>query len=137
MRRDRGALSIVQRLHVHLDVQRMSPAAQDDAPDRAHIGVVTAPGQRYVVGIDRPVVGRVEVDPFAPDERLDPRVSDAPDLLPLQEDLGLLNTLYDIKADYRILRAELDRGRFTYGVPSFEGAPSPSAPFAIGAGMLA
>ena len=66
-------------------------------------------------------------------------------ILPLQEDLGLLNTLIDIKADYRIIKAEPNRGRFTFGIPYLmdgvgnylvDGAgnkiPSPSAPFGTG-----
>jgi YD repeat-containing protein len=79
-------------------------------------------------------------------ERFDPRFpGGSAALLPLQEDLGLLNTLYDIKADYRITSANFDALRFTYSVPALKNLDgsyqldqfgnkilSPSAPFAVG-----
>ena len=66
-------------------------------------------------------------------------------ILPQQEDLQLFNAAIDIKADYRIIQANYNAGRFTFGIPYLMDGhgnylldaggnkiPSPNGPFATG-----
>jgi YD repeat-containing protein len=57
-------------------------------------------------------------------------------LLPMQEDLHLLNGLIDIRADFRVIGLQRDLGRVTFGVPSVidengNRVPSPNRPLGV------
>ena len=52
--------------HVHAHLQRVTPAAQNHAADRADIGIVAAPRKGHVRHRRKHVVGRIDVHPTEP-----------------------------------------------------------------------
>src|SRR6266404_4458440 len=57
------AMTLRRRDQRHRDAIGVRLAAQDHAPQRAHIGKVAAPGDGDVIFLGHQVVGRVEMDP--------------------------------------------------------------------------